>query len=308
MSRKSTRYLLLSLLLLALGSGIGLAADQGRVVKLALVPERNIFEQEKKYRSLCDFLCGILPFRVEFEVLRGYGDVLDHIDDGRADGGVLGSFLVAYGMERHGYVPLARPVWTSGLSHYQSYIFKGAGDEVTAEVKTWRDRTFAMVNRNTSAGYFYPLALVKKAGFAEGEEFFGEVLFSGSHDTSMWMVASGLADLGAAKSTVFDEMMVKRPALKKRIQVLHTWGRFPDATWVAGSGMSAEERNQLREALIGLAESAEGRRLLEAFGAQRFIPSVREDYRDVFDVIDASGFDIRTMQLADHVEKDGGTR
>ncbi len=280
-------------------------AQEPQTLRIALVPERNVFEQERKYRILCDYLCGKVGLTFEFEVMRDYEDVMLAIETNQVAGGVLGSFLMAHGMARHGFVPLARPVWKTGESTYSSYIFKQSGAPLTKDVSTWRGKSFAFANRHTSAGYFFPLALLKKNGVHRGENHFSSVQVTGSHDTAVWMVASGLADLGATKNTIFEEMMSRREGLIDRIQVLYTGGKFPDATFMVNSQVPVELRNRVREVLLGLSSDPEGVAVLESFGADRFIPSNREDYDDVFRVVKEAGFDIDRLPITSLDREEG---
>ncbi|UCF30051.1 MAG: phosphate/phosphite/phosphonate ABC transporter substrate-binding protein [bacterium] len=295
--RRSSRYPAAAVFLAVLLAAVPSAAQQPKVFRIVLVPERNIFDQEQKYRNLCDHLCSVLPVRVVFEVLQGYEEVMVEIETGTAQGAVLGSFLMAHGIARHDFIPLARPAWNTGDSFYRSYIFKRTQSPITEDVGSWKGKSFAFANRHTSAGYFFPLAVLRDQGVQRGEDHFSKVQVTGSHDTAVWVVASGLADIGAAKSTVFDEMMASRPGLADKIQVLRTGGRFPDATFVVNPRVEAEMRDALKNALLDLSTTPQGKAVLERFGASRFVPSEAGDYDDVFRVIEAAGFDIYKLPI-----------
>ena len=300
MLRKSSRYIAAAALAAALFAASSAAAQKMEVLRLALVPERNVFDQEEKYRPLCDYLYNRVGTTVVFEVLKDYEDVMREIEGNRAHGGVLGSFLMAHGMAKHGFVPLVRPVWESGESNYSSYIFKRAGSPATRDVATWKGKSFAFANRSTSAGYFFPMAVLRKNGVLNGEGHFSEVQVTGSHDTAVWMVASGLADIGAAKSTIFDEMVKMRPGLGDRVEMLYTGGRFPDATFMVNPQVPREIRDRLKKALLGISSDPQGKDVLKRFGARGFIPSDPEDYDDVYRVIKSAGIDIDNLSVTSH--------
>lgn len=261
----------------------------------ALVPERNIFEQEQKYKILCNYLGDRLSMRVDFKVFKSYEDVMEQMVEGKAQGGVLGSFLAAHTMARHGMIPLVRPQWLSGRSHYSSRLFKGAGLDLTRDVTSWKGKSVALVNRHTSAGYFFPLAVLRENGVTDPEGFFSRMIFTGSHDATVWMVARGLADLGVAKDSIFEEILRKRPELRDKVEVLYSGGNFPDATFMAGTWVPPALRENIANAFLDMDSTSEGRSVLSRFGATRFVPSPPGDYSDVQRVVREAGFDIRDM-------------
>jgi len=279
-----------------LSTSVVQAAEKDKETFLfALVPERNIFEQEKKYNILCEFLCDRLSGKVDFKVLPSYEDVMEQMVDGRVQGGVLGSFLAAHSMAKHGMIPLVRPEWLSGRSHYSSRVFKRTGTDLTQDVGSWKGKSIAMVNRHTSAGFFYPLAILKENGIADADGFFSKIVFTGSHDAPVWMVARGLTDLGAAKDSIFEETLRKRPELGEKIEVLYSGGHFPDATFMVSPKVPSALREAITNAFLDMDSTFEGKKVLNRFGANRFILSSPGDYGDVQRVVKEAGFDIHDM-------------
>ena len=293
--KRWTRTLIIGLSVFLSAGAVHAAEPDKEVFLFALVPERNIFEQEKKYKILCEYLCDRLSVKVDFAVLSSYEEVMEQMTEGKAQGGVMGSYLAAHTMARHGMIPLIRPEWNSGRSYYSSKIFKAADSEITRDVRSWDGKTIALVNRHTSAGFFYPLALLRENGITDPDNFFSKMIFTGSHDAPVWMVARGLADLGAAKDSIFEETLRKKPELRDRVQVLYTGGNFPDATFMVTSKVLPAIRDALVNAFLGMDSTTEGRNVLSRFGAQRFILSPAGDYADVERVVKESGFDIREM-------------
>ncbi len=287
-------------LVLALMAGsvfTALGADGKKTLRIVVVPERNIFEQQRKYRRLCDYTCKVLPFKFNFEVLRGYRDVVLALKEGNADGAFMGSFVAAYGIDNYGFVPLVRPVWSSGESHYSSCIFKRADLPVTRDIATWEGKSFVFVGPNTTAGYFFPLSLLRSAGVEVPDEYFSSTRFAGSHDAAVWMVANEMADLGAAKNTVFNEYTRRKPEIGKKVELLYTGGRYPDSTLVVRPEVPREIRESIRDVFLRMASQQEGQEVLKMFGALKFIETSSEEFGEVRQVVMESGYDIRNIGL-----------
>ncbi len=275
-----------------------------KTIRAVLVPERNIFNQHIKYNYMCDYVCAVMPVKFNFGVMKDYRDTLAALYDGDAEVAVLGSFLMAHGIIKHGFIPLVRPVWESGESTYKSVIFARKDSGLTRDLSTWKGRSFTFANKHTSAGYFYPLYLLKKNGVGmEPEKFFSVMKIAGSHDAAIWMVSNGFAEIGAAKNTVFEETMKKNPDLGNIIDVLYVGGKFPDATFAVSPAMEPELREQLRDTLLNMDKTPGGLKALKKFGARKFIPCELKDYDTVLDVVAAAGFDISTIDVVDHSPK-----
>jgi len=285
--------------LLALVS-VAQAANGKKPFRIVLVPERNIFEQQRKYQNLCDYTCELLPMDVTFEVLKGYKEVILAMKEGRADGAFMGSFAAAYSIDNYNFIPLIRPVWPSGESHYSSYIFKRSGLPVTRDITTWKGRSFVFVSPLTSAGYFFPLSLLRSNGVTQPGEFFSRIQFSGSHDAAVWMVANDIVDIGAAKSTVYTEFLKRKPELGKRVELLYTGGRYPDSTLVVRPEIPREVRETMRAVFIRMTSHQEGQEVLKMFGALKFVEATSEEYGDVRQVVEGSGYAIEKIRLLDN--------
>lgn len=295
--RVSIPLLSLALGVILLAASFSQAAGERRALRIVLVPERNIFEQERKYRFLCDYACANLPMDVNFEVLKGYGEVLKALDEGKADAAFMGSFVAALGIENHDLVPLLRPEWPSGETHYRSYIFKRSGIPVNRDLNTWRNRSFVFVSPYTSAGYFFPLALFRDEGVGEPDEFFSRIQFSGSHDAAVWMVANDIVEIGAAKNTIYDEILKRKPELASRVEILYTGGYYPDATLCIKRDVPIENREALKTVFLSMDSHKEGQEVLKKFGAKRFVPASTEDFVGVREVVKASGHDLKKMKI-----------
>jgi phosphonate transport system substrate-binding protein len=64
-------------------------------------------------------------------------------------------------------------------------------------------RTFAFVDKATTAGWLLPVHYFKEHGIDDPEAWLGEVYYTGTHEDAIMDVLNGKADIGAAKNTVF---------------------------------------------------------------------------------------------------------
>ena len=155
-----------------------------------------------------------------------------------------------------------------------------------------------IVSPHTSAGYFFPLALLRKEGISEPAGYFSRTQFSGSHDAAVWMVANDIADMGAAKNTVYDELLERKPELTSRVEILYKGGHYPDATLCLKKETPTEIREALRTVFLGMSGHKDGLEVLKSFGANRFVSAAPDDFETVRKVVAESGYDLKKMKIS----------
>ena len=267
-------------------------------VRIALLPERNVFEQKKRYQPIQEFLSARIGRPVEFKLLDNYQLIFAEIVDKRVEGGFFGSMNGTIAQLKGGVEMLARPVDLNGVSTYSGLIFTREGSGITRDPRSWRGKRMAFVNKVTTAGYLYPLDLIRRTGFAgEPEEYFAKAIFTGSHDAAILAVFNGEADVGACKNTVYDGYVRLHPEVARAMSVLSESPQVPQNGLGVRPDLPAELRAQLRDALIGMNESEEGQRTLRLFQAQAFIPTTLADYEPVISMARGAGIDLAAWPL-----------
>jgi len=196
---------------------------------------------------------------------------------------------LVYGMlhARFGVVPLARPE-AGGISHYRGVVIVRS-DRGIRTMADLRGKRFAFVP-NTSAGELFTMTLTKREGSGIGD-YFGRVEKVSSHADVVRLVDSGRVDGGAVKDHVLDRVRKDDPALRKRLRVLETSESFPENALVVSRRLDGKTARRLQEILLTCDRSEHGKTALEALGAERFIPTVHEEYRTMEAMAKAAGLD-----------------
>jgi phosphonate transport system substrate-binding protein len=193
---------------------------------------------------------------------------------------------------------LARPVELSGVSTYTGVIFTKLDSGITSDPKTWRGKRIALVNKATTAGYLYPLSVLRLSGYqGEPEAYFKQMTFTGSHDAAILAVFNGEADFGACKNTVYEEYTKLHPEIQRNLTVLATSAEVPSNGLGVRPDLPTELRRSLRDALIAMSSSADGQHALRQFKAQRFIATGAADYEPVFAMAKEAGIDLAAWPL-----------
>jgi phosphonate transport system substrate-binding protein len=109
-----------------------------------------------------------------------------------------------------------------------------------------RGGVWAYNDAESLSGYYSMLLALRRKGF--DTRFFRQLVASGSHFSSIEMVARGAADAASIDS----QTLRLWPDLASQVRVIDTWGPFPTHPVVLRSGLDPELKVRIREALLGL--------------------------------------------------------
>jgi len=228
-------------------------------------PTRTVDE----YTGLISYLQATLGRPVELSQRGSYAEINEMVRSGQADIAFVCSRAYIEGQRQFGMQLLAVPQ-VDGATVYYSYLIVSAAS-TAQRLEDLRGGTFAFSDPLSNSGHLtaqYELAL-------RGETpntFFRDYEFTGSHDNSIVAVADGLRDGAAVDSLVYDHLRQRDPALIARTKVIERWGPYGMPPVVVSPLLPAEEREQLRRVLFGMADQAAGRAALDQLGWDRFVP------------------------------------
>ena len=287
--------LLVTLILIGLTTATSAHANAPVVFRVGLIPEQDIFTQMRRHQPLFDYLEKKLGINIEVQVLSRYGNLIDNFTELQLDAAFFGSFSGALAINKLGVTPLARPHHIEGLSSYYGMIFVRRQSGINSAADTHGKR-MVFVDRATTAGYLLPLDYFKENGIEDYTSWFASYYFAGTHEDAILEVLKGYADIGAAKNTIFYQLARQNPQILEDLQILATSPHVPESTFAVRKHLPESLTTLLREQLLSLHQTSEGRKVLDALGAQRFISTTANDFQPVFDYAQHLGIDLSTYQ------------
>jgi phosphonate transport system substrate-binding protein len=264
---------------------------------IGLIPEQNIFRQRERYQSLKKYLFDRIGVTVTFTSLSRYGNIAEHFKAEKLDGAFFGSFT--YGLAHHqiGIEPIARPVNLDGSSTYRGYLFVRKDSDIK-RAEDMQGKRFVFVDRATTAGYLFPLSYFRENGIRNVHRYVKESIFAGSHDAAILAVLNREADIGAAKNTIYDQMALENARIEKELTILASSDEVPQNCLAVRKGIDPELKNALKQALLDMDKSSEGKEVLRQFGARAFIDTRDNDYAYLYKLCSQVGIDLKTYRYA----------
>lgn len=249
----------------------------GPSTRIGVVPALTVTETIRQYQPVMDYLNKKLDIHGQLMPQKNYAAVIKKMRGGELDAGIFGSLLGYRAIKEIGVQPLARPE-SGGDSTYEGVVF-ARQDSGIKDIYGLERKVFVYVDRNTSAGYVYPRALLKEKGY-DADQFFEEAVFAGKHDAAVLMVLNRKADGGAAKDDVYYRLAKEDPRIARELRILHrSSAGFPDRTLAVRKDFDPAMAQKLKQALIGMDNNEEGRSALKKAGFDRYIATGTEDFR-----------------------------
>ncbi|MFQ6111766.1 MAG: phosphate/phosphite/phosphonate ABC transporter substrate-binding protein, partial [Nitrospinota bacterium] len=159
---------------------------------------------------------------------------------------------------------------------------------------------------------------LRRHGIEDMGRYFGRVVYAGSHDVSIMKILDGEVDAGAAKDLVFKKLAAENPRISRELAVIVTSPPVPETALALRSDLhiaclrchpepktsmsptanaekpwSLDLVSWLRRELLDLDKTPEGRKVLAALGADRFVPTTVADYKNLYDMIQEVGLDLK---------------
>jgi phosphonate transport system substrate-binding protein len=273
------------------GAEAQVQSDAKRTLRLLLVPEKNIFEQRRRYKYITDYLSMKMEMNVIVEIMANYGEITVAFQEGRADAGFFGSFSYVLTHAKTGIELIARPVWLDDSSSYRGYIFVRK-DSGIQSVKDMKNKSLVLVDKATTAGYIFQRYYFKYSGINSLEDYFSRISFARSHDAAAWSVYTGEADIGGAKNHIFNSLKEEYPDFRKQMLVLAESPEVPSNGLAVRKDLNPAIKLRLKNILLGLHENPEGREILKNFKARKFIVTTDSDYGALYNMIKDVGIDL----------------
>lgn len=255
-------------------------AKQGTLL-IGLIPEQNIFKQVERYGPLAAYLSDKIGMNVQLKVLTRYGNIIDNFVSEGLDGAFFGSFTYALAHSKLGVEVLARPEYFDGTSTYHGLIFVRKDSDIRSAA-SMKGKRFAFVDKATTAGFLLPLAYFGKNGVRDYRKFLKETYFTGTHEDAIYEVLNRKADVGAAKNTVYYRLANSDPRILHELAVLARSPDVPENGLAMRSDLDQALKEKIEQALLSMHENPEGKRVLNQFGAKRFIETTDRDYEPVY--------------------------
>lgn len=255
------------------------------VIRLGLMPERDVFAVRREYQELSVYLQKRTGYGIDLATSNSYRNVLRDFEESRIDAAFLGSLVATLALDRTGAQVIARTEQTSGISTYTGVIFVPENSSIK-ELCDLKGKRLAGV-RTTMSAALYPVYECKLNHQDEKNPDHWQMVWAGTHESVIDEVLSGRADAGAIKNLRLDAYERLHP--EQKFRRLAVSAPVPDNALLVSKAMNPEVAAKLRGALLAMHKDDEGQRVLKTLGLKQYVPCGAEDFSAIYDMVEALG-------------------
>ena len=254
-------------------------------------PDQNTTETREKLAPLVEHLSTELGVKFEYVAARDYQASVEMFKNGDVQ---LAWFGGLTGVQARRAVEGARAI-AQGESDpkFFSYFIahRDSGLEPSEEFPAGLGALkFTFGSESSTSGRLMPeFYLREHTGQAPADFFEHPVGFSGSHDKTVELVASGQFQAGAVNYTVYDKRVAAGDVDPEVVRAIWKTPYYADYNWTVRPGLDADFgagfTQRLEQALVAIDDPA----LLTALPRKRLIPATNEDFEGIRKVAEALG-------------------
>tara|TARA_Y100001968_G_scaffold49521_1_gene39872 strand:+ start:687 stop:1598 length:912 start_codon:yes stop_codon:yes gene_type:complete len=259
------------------------------ILRIGAIPDQNPERLNRLYKVLSSELAEELNVKVLYKPVTNYAAAVIAFRTGNLDlvwfGGLTG---VQARLQTKGSVVLAQrdidqKFHSVFIANKKSSIKKINNIN---DLKTLKNTRFTFGSESSTSGRLMPQYFLNKAGVKLKDFKGANPGFSGSHDATLLLVQSGSYEAGALNEQVWKSNLERGRANPSKVHVIWKTPSYYDYHWLAQGNLDKKFRkgftNELRNVFLSFnKESKRQKKILELFGANKFIISKNENYNKI---------------------------
>lgn len=186
-------------------------------INYAVIPAENASGTSDRYTPFVNYLSKELGVKVNLRIVQDYAALIEGQRSGNIQIGYYGpaSFARARitGVKTDAFVI---DVNTDGTKGYNSVFYTLAKNPAT-KIEDMKGKNLGLVDPNSTSGNNMPRYVLDKLNI-KPEEFFGKVIFTGSHENAVLALKDGTVDVAANAWTSDDDSYLSRMITKKMLK------------------------------------------------------------------------------------------
>lgn len=292
--RAGTAALLLALTALALAACGG--EESKPTLYIGGIPDQDVAILEARFKLLAEHLAAETGVDVQYLPSQSYSAL---VTGWKNDDVQLAWYGGLTGVQARLAVPGSNAVAQRTSDEKFTSVFVASPDSGIETLADLPGRTFTFGSESSTSGNLMPRHFLSEAGIVP-ENDFKSVAYSGSHDATWKQVEAGAVEAGALNANVWQTRLEKDEVDTARVDAFYTTPGYVDYHWVVRPGLDEEFGDGFTDktvnALLKLNTANGGRdkEIMDAFQADRFIPTSNENYHAIESI--ARGLGLITEQ------------
>lgn len=231
--------------------------DTHKTLTLGVITSENEADRVERYKPVRAYMEDKLGVEIKWRSATDYAGVIEGLKAGKIDIARLGpaAYAKAWIVTNGSIEPLVGELDNNGDFGYFSVVVVKQ-DSPFQKIEDLKGKRFAFADPNSTSGYQAPRFFLSEAGI-DADDFFGETMFSGSHENSVMALMNGAFDAAATWYRTEERSNMTRMAGKGMIEpgqwrVIWKTPRLPSSPWTMSLDKPAEMRRDIANMLMNM--------------------------------------------------------
>ncbi len=260
---------------------VSLAAEPVKIGVAAMISPK---ETVKYYKQLIDYIGTKLGSPVEMVQKENYDEMDGLLEHGDVHVAFICSGPYVKDHSKFGAELLVAPQ-SYGQPFYNAYIIVHK-DSSIKDMAGLKGKRFAFTDPKSNTGKIVPAYMIAKEFNATPEKFFGEVLYTRSHDKSVEAVAKKVVEGASIDSLIYDYAAKKNPVYTSQTKIIKRSPSYGIPPLVVRKEMDPVLKNKIKNILLNMHNDPEGKAILSGIMVDKFIVPKDSDYNSVREMSD----------------------
>ena len=225
-------------------------------------------EAIERLSPFCDFLSETLHKRISPLYLKQQHDIEAHLSTPEVLFGLLNTTVVSQKQNKFGLKPFLLPVRKGKITHRKVLLIPS--HLKVKDISELEGKRLAVLTSDLNS-LQEQLSLVTSNPSIDPHRFFGSMVKATSTESAISSMRLKLSDCALVALDSFELVQQKNPDLRDQLKILYLFPPVPNSPVVLiGERMTPGERSNLQAALLSLAESENGKKLLRSIYVDAF--------------------------------------
>ena len=259
------------------------------ILYISAIPDQNPERLNRLYKVLSSELSKELNVQVRYKPVINYAAAVTAFRTGNLDlvwfGGLTG---VQARLQTEGAIVLAQRDIDEKFHSVFIANKKSSLKKINniKELKSLRGKRFTFGSESSTSGRLMPQYYLNKVGVQIKDFKGGNPGFSGSHDSTLMLVQSGSYEAGALNEQVWNSNLERGRVDKTKVFLIWKTPSYYDYHWLAQGNLdkkfSEGFTKELRNVFLNFSKKSKNqKKILELFGANKFIISENKNYTKI---------------------------
>jgi phosphonate transport system substrate-binding protein len=249
----------------------------------AMVPTEETVAELELYKPVTDRMARLTGKKIQFFMPTSYASVVEGLLGGFVHVAVLGPYSYVIASSKDSTVEVFA-TYAKKPGHmqeegpgYRAALITKKGSKFTT-IESLKGATLGLVDPGSTSGNLMPRVVFGEVIGMDLDNYFGKVVYTGSHELSSVAVGQGKVDAAFVATHRFDNVVNKGEIRLEDVNILWKSDPIPQDPFVYRNDLCPKLRASIEDTFLGLKDQPDAKKFLANVKSNTFVRMTPKDY------------------------------